>query len=62
MDKAEIEMPIRAAPYRHQQEAFALACRLFGLTEGGGCGGDGSSDLRPVREEVSKEAVEGKRA
>ncbi len=24
-------MPIRAAPYRHQREAFAFACRLFGL-------------------------------
>ena len=28
-------MPIRAAPYAHQQEAFDFACRLFGLTEGG---------------------------
>lgn len=27
-------MPIRATPYKHQQDAFALACRLFGL--GGG--------------------------
>jgi len=24
-------MPIRAAPYRHQREAYELACRLFGL-------------------------------
>ena len=28
-------MPIKAAPYKHQREAFALACRLFGLVEGG---------------------------
>jgi len=35
MDKAKIEMPIRAAPYRHQQEAFAFACGLFGFSEGG---------------------------
>jgi len=27
-------MPIRAAPYKHQQEAFAFAMRLFGA-EGG---------------------------
>ena len=24
-------MPIRASPYQHQQEAFAFACRQFGL-------------------------------
>jgi len=24
-------LPVRATPYRHQQEAFKLACRLFGL-------------------------------
>jgi len=24
-------MPIKAAPYKHQREAFELACRLFGL-------------------------------
>ena len=28
-------MPIRATPYKHQREAFELACRLFGLVEGG---------------------------
>jgi len=28
-------MPIRAAPYKHQREAFDFACRLFGLTGGG---------------------------
>ena len=28
-------MQIRAAPYKHQQEAFDFTCRLFGLTEGG---------------------------
>jgi hypothetical protein len=27
-------MPIKATPYRHQQEAFDFACGLFGL-EGG---------------------------
>ena len=29
------KMPIKATPYRHQREAFAFACRLFGLAEGG---------------------------
>jgi len=27
-------MPIKATPYKHQREAFALACRLFGLDGG----------------------------
>jgi len=31
----EIGMLIRAAPFKHQQEAFSFACNLFGLTEGG---------------------------
>jgi len=31
----KLTMPIRAQPYKHQQEAFGLACRLFGLPEGG---------------------------
>jgi hypothetical protein len=30
----QIKMPIRAAPYRHQREAFELAMHLFGA-EGG---------------------------
>ena len=29
------QMPIRAKPYAHQIEAYNLACRLFGLVEGG---------------------------
>lgn len=27
-------MPVKAKPYRHQQEAFDFVCRLFGLTDG----------------------------
>jgi len=30
--KMQTKMPIRAAPYRHQQEAYGFTCRLF---EGG---------------------------
>jgi hypothetical protein len=30
-----LTMPIRAKPYTHQQEAFDLACRLFGVGVGG---------------------------
>jgi SNF2 family DNA or RNA helicase len=26
-------LPIRAAPYQHQQDAFTFACRLFGLLD-----------------------------
>jgi hypothetical protein len=29
------EMPIRAVPFHHQQEAFRCAMRLFGPPEGG---------------------------
>jgi len=29
-----MKMPVKAKPYRHQQEAFDFACRLFGLTDG----------------------------
>ena len=32
MDK---KMPVKASPYRHQQEAHEFVCHLFGLTEGG---------------------------
>ena len=32
MDK---QMPISVKPYQHQKDAFAFACRLFGLPEGG---------------------------
>jgi len=28
-------MPVKATPYRHQQEAFEFARLLFGLTDGG---------------------------
>ena len=28
-------MPIKAVPYKHQRDAFELACRLFGLLKGG---------------------------
>lgn len=28
-------MPIKAAPYRHQMEAFNFVCRTFGLLQGG---------------------------
>jgi len=31
----DVEMPIRAEPYSHQQQAFLLACRLFELTKDG---------------------------
>ena len=27
-------MPVKAKPFRHQQEAFDFVCRLFGLTDG----------------------------
>ena len=39
MDK---QMPVKASPYKHQQEAYELARRLFGLPEGG----DDSSSIR----------------
>lgn len=29
-----MKMPVKAKPYRHQQEAFDFVCRLFGLTDG----------------------------
>jgi len=34
---SEINMPIRAAPYAHQQSAYEFALRLIGL-EGGDAG------------------------
>ena len=33
-DNAYPPMPIRATPYQHQRDAFALACRLFALKNG----------------------------
>ena len=32
----KLTMPVRAQPYKHQQEAFALVCRLFGVLPKGG--------------------------
>ena len=29
-----MKMPVKAKPYRHQQDAFDFVCRLFGLTDG----------------------------
>ena len=29
-----LRMPIKAKPYKHQQDAFDFACRLFGLIDG----------------------------
>jgi hypothetical protein len=40
-------MPVKATPYKHQREAFAFACRLFGLAKGGDAGAD---QVRTVRE------------
>lgn len=31
-----LPMPVRVRPYQHQREAFAFACRLFGILSGGG--------------------------
>jgi len=31
----KIAMPIRAIPYRHQNEAFNFVCEKFGLVSGG---------------------------
>lgn len=30
-----MKMPIKATPYKHQQDAFDFALRLFGVSEGG---------------------------
>lgn len=32
--KGSMKMPVKAKPYRHQQDAFDFVCRLFGLTDG----------------------------
>lgn len=29
----KIRMPIRANPYRHQEEAFLFVCEMFGLID-----------------------------
>ena len=47
------QMPIRAKPYAHQIEAYNLACRLFGLVEGGD---DDDTNMRDMQETDSPEA------
>lgn len=48
-----VPMPIRAAPYRHQVEAFNFVCGLFGLLpEGGERDGPSDGEMRPLREEL----------
>ena len=32
--KGSMKMPVKAKPYRHQQDAFDFVCRLFGLMDG----------------------------
>lgn len=32
----KLPMPVKAAPFQHQRDAFDFACGLFGLAEGGG--------------------------
>ncbi len=34
MTKANILMPIKGTPYKHQRDAFEFACNKFGLTDG----------------------------
>lgn len=34
--RAGLPMPVKVTPYHHQMEAFAFACRLFGILPGGG--------------------------
>jgi hypothetical protein len=46
-------MPIRAAPYAHQQQAFHFAMHLFGM-EGGDADG---SDVRNMREADQTQAI-----
>ena len=31
--RAGLPMPVKVTPYHHQMEAFAFACRLFGLSD-----------------------------
>ena len=33
--KGSLAMPVRAKPYKHQQEAFDFCCGVFGLLRGG---------------------------
>jgi len=39
-------MPLKIKPYKHQQEAFEFACRLFGLVESGD---DNNNNLHNMR-------------
>ncbi|MBQ1491010.1 MAG: hypothetical protein IIZ39_03545 [Blautia sp.] len=41
VEKGALAMPVRAKPYKHQQEAFDFCCRVFGLLEEGGDSGNG---------------------
>jgi hypothetical protein len=51
----QIKMPIRAAPYAHQQAAFEFALRVFGFWEGGDApDGNGERNVQPVREEIQQ--------
>lgn len=51
-------MPIKATPYKHQRDAFELACRLFGL-RGGGEEDDGEvPDVRAINPAETKPSSE----
>ena len=56
----ETKMPIRAAPFKHQQQAFEFCCRLFGLAEGGE--DDDQSKMRDLQKEVPKIPVANQQA
>ena len=47
-------MQIKAAPYKHQREAYELACRLFHLKEGVDYSDNGLCDLRQADSAESK--------
>ena len=48
-----MQMPIRAAPYRHQRRAFEFAMRLFREAEGGERpNAKGTEQVRPVRQGI----------
>lgn len=58
-DAKRTPMPIKATPYRHQREAFAFACRLFGLAKGGDANAD---QVRTVREGDTPQAQRAEKA
>ena len=35
VQKKGLAMPVKAKPYKHQQEAFDFCCGVFGLLRGG---------------------------